>query len=304
MNDKGASHPPIAVVLVRPHHFHVNPQTALDNDFQTHGADSDARRAYDEVTSLAEALEAAGVTVHLFEDEGTETPDSVFPNNWFSTHRDGRIALYPMRAANRRPERRRDILDALSRHYRVTEIVDYSPTEKEGRFLEGTGSMILDRQTRTAFAAVSPRTDPVLFHRFCEDFAYRPMLFDAQGASGSPLYHTNVMMALGSGYALAALDMVADADQRRALANRLQEQGRDLITLSQEQISEFAGNAFELAGSDGPVLALSARAAAALDAQQRKRIERHARILTMPVPTIEKSGGSLRCMIAGVHLPR
>ncbi|WP_260483796.1 citrulline utilization hydrolase CtlX [Sphingomicrobium flavum] len=293
--------PPPAVVMIRPHHFRVNDETALDNHFQIEGARGDAANAYVELTLAAGDLQAAGVTVHLFEDEGRDTPDSVFPNNWFTTHSDGRIALYPMRAQSRRGERRGDIIAALAEQYKTTGIVDYSPAEADGHYLEGTGSLVLDRPNRVAYAALSPRTDAALFAQFCKDFGYRGVAFDTDGEMGAPIYHTNVMLTLGSGYALAGLDSIAAADRDR-VAQALGEGGRDIISLSQRQLGEFAGNALELQGRDGAILAMSTRALAALSQDQLDRIEQHARILPISIPTIEKSGGSVRCTLAGVHL--
>ena len=302
MEKAGVIDPPPAVVMIRPHHFRVNDETALDNHFQTEGARGDAANAYAELTRAAGELQAAGVTVHLFEDEGRDTPDSVFPNNWFTTHSDGRIALYPMRAQSRRGERRGDIIAALAEQYKTTGIVDYSPAEADGHYLEGTGSLVLDRPNRVAYAALSPRTDAALFAQFCKDFGYRGVAFGTDGEMGAPIYHTNVMLTLGSGYALAGLDSIAAADRDR-VAQALGEGGRDIVALSPRQLGEFAGNALELQGRDGAILAMSARALAALSQDQLDRIERHARILPISIPTIEKSGGSVRCTLAGVHLP-
>lgn len=301
MNDAGVIDPPSAVVMVRPHHFSVNQETAADNSFQQPGLREDAAKAYDELTAAAQALREAGVTVHLFDDEGEETPDSVFPNNWFSTHEDGRIALYPMRAPSRRGERRRDIIDALGELYRVEEVIDFSPAEQQGHFLEGTGSIVFDRPSRIAFAALSPRTDASLFEQFCDRFDYRPVMFTALGGDGTPIYHTNVMMTVGTGYALVGVDSIAAGDRKRVLA-ALQEGGHEIIALSQQQLEQFAGNAFELAGRERNVLALSSTAWAALNDDQRRAISMYARALPLDIPTIEKSGGSVRCTIAGVHL--
>lgn len=296
---------PSAVVLIRPHHFASNPATAVDNAFQTVDAARTpadvAAAAYDDATRLAEALEAAGITVHLFEDEDETRPDSVFPNNWFSTHAGGRIAVYPMFAPNRRLERRADVLELLKAKYRVQEVIDYSGLEVDGLYLEGTGAMVLDNLNRVAYAVRSNRADPIALERFCTAFGYEPMVFDAS-LRGVPIYHTNVMMCIGTEFALVGLD--AMTSRRDEIAERLAEQGREVIALTDDQLADFAGNAIELHGTQGRILAMSARAEASLTAAQREVIERSARILAVDVPTIELEGGSVRCMIAGIHLDR
>ena len=298
---------PSAVVMVRPHHFAPNPQTLADNGFQpsADGLDpaSVATSAFDEVTRAAAALEAAGVTVHLFEDESAHRPDSVFPNNWISTHSGGHIALYPMYTPNRRTERRGDIVELLKTTYRVQDVIDYSGLEYDDVFLEGTGAMVLDHEYRIAYAARSNRADPVALERFCTNFGYEPMVFDAVDGRGVPVYHTNVIMSIGAEIALVAADMIVSPARRAEILDRLAGRGRrEVIALANEQIDEFCGNALELQGADGRVLALSQRAFDALTDGQRARIERTARLLPLDVPTIELAGGSVRCMLAGIHL--
>lgn len=297
---------PSSVVIVRPHHFSSNPETAIDNAFQRIDPERSpaeiAAAAYDDATRLAEALEGAGITVHLFDDE-EHRPDSVFPNNWFSTHAGGRVAVFPMFSPARRLERRSDVLELLKQRYRVQEIIDYSGLELDGLFLEGTGAMVLDNLNRTAYVARSNRADPVILERFCTVFGYEPMVFDAE-YEGVPIYHTNVMMCIGTEFALVGLDLLTDPARRAEIADRLAEQGRELIRLSNTQIAEFAGNAIELHGTQGRILAMSARAEASLAPEQRAVIERSARILAVDVSTIELEGGSVRCMIAGIHLDR
>ena len=298
---------PSAVIMVRPHHFAPNPQTLADNGFQPSADGLDAAAvaasAFDEVTLAAAALEAAGVTVHLFEDEADHRPDSVFPNNWISTHSGGHIALYPMYTPNRRTERRSDIVELLKTTYRVQDVIDYSGLEYDDVFLEGTGAMVLDHEYRIAYAARSNRADPVALERFCTNFGYEPMVFDAVDGTGMPVYHTNVVLSIGAELALVGADMIVSAARRAEILDRLAGRGRrDVITLSNEQIVEFCGNALELHGADGRVLALSQRAFDALTDDQRTRIERTARLLPLAVPTIELAGGSVRCMLTGIHL--
>lgn len=298
---------PGAVVLIRPHRFRPNELTRVDNAFQSLPDEPDragvAVRARDEVTRLAAALEAAGVVVHLFEDHADDRPDSVFPNNWLSTHPDGRVALYPMFAVNRRSERRADVVQLLQDRYRVEQVVDFSDMERDGLFLESTGAMVLDHQERVAYVSRSHRAHPRALARFCATFGYEAVLFDTADAEGRAVYHTNVLMSVGSAVALVGLGMISAPVDRARVTDRLAAAGRDVIELSEHQIREFAGNAIELTGRDGPVLALSARAAASLTPAQRRRIEATTRLLPVAVPTVELAGGSVRCMIAGVHLP-
>jgi hypothetical protein len=291
--------------MIRPHRFHPNPETAADNAFQRSdpdGADV-AARARDEFDAAVERLTGAGVRVHVFDDHGvSETPDSVFPNNWFSTHSGGHIAIYPMYAPSRRRERRADVIEMLKTEYRVQDVIDYSGMELDGLFLEGTGAMVLDHIGRIAYVARSHRADPILLERFCTHFGFEPMAFSSADTDGNPVYHTNVIMCVGTEFALIALEMISSPDRRAEVKARLNETGREVIDLSYAQIGEFAGNAIELTGRDGKLLALSARAAAALTHDQVAVIARSAKLLPLPVPTIELAGGSIRCMIAGVHL--
>lgn len=300
---------PGAVVMVRPHCFHPNPETAADNSFQRSAAAGSAQvlaeAARDEVTAAAAALAAAGVTVHVFDDFGAhDTPDSVFPNNWFSTHAGGHVAMYPMYSPNRRRERRIDVIDMLKAEYRLQEVIDYSGLEYDELFLEGTGAMVLDHIGRVAYTAKSKRANAIALERFCAHFNFEPMAFDSADSAGRAIYHTNVMMCVGTEFALAGLDMIRDPARRREIEARLLDSGRAVIALDERQINEFAGNAIELSGEGGRVLAMSARAAASLGREQIAVIERSARILPLSVPTIEMAGGSVRCMLAGIHLTR
>ncbi|MFP3552487.1 arginine deiminase-related protein [Paraburkholderia sp. SIMBA_049] len=303
---------PSAVVMVRPHRFTPNPETAGDNAFQRAPAghdDTDAHAladaARDEVTAAAQRLSDAGVRVHVFDDPGDNgTPDSVFPNNWFSTHPGGHVALYPMYSHNRRRERRADVIEMLKAEYRVQDVVDYSGLEHDDIFLEGTGAMVLDHVTRIAYTARSRRADPVALERFCAHFNFEPMCFDTADSNGQPVYHTNVMMSVATDFALVGFDVIRDATRREHIHRRLAETGRTVIALDNEQIGHFAGNALELTGRDGRVLALSRRALGCLTQRQRRLIERSAQLLPLDVPTIELAGGSVRCMLAGIHLAR
>ena len=301
-----AAQAPAGVVMVRPHHFTPNPETAADNVFQTadavHAAEEIAKTAFDEVTRMADRLRAAGVAVHLFEDQGMQTPDSVFPNNWFSTHAGGHVAIYPMFNVSRRRERRSDVIEMLKSRYRVQDVIDYSGLEPDNVFLEGTGAMVLDHLGRVAYAARSNRTNEVALERFCTHFNFEPMLFDAADANGQQIYHTNVIMCVGTEMALVGLDTIVDPARRQEVRTRLEETGRRVVPLSLAQIADFAGNALELQGKQGRFLAISARAVRSLTVVQRREIESVTPLLPLEIPTIELAGGSARCMLAGIHL--
>ncbi len=305
---------PSAVILVRAERFRPNPDTAADNAFQadapTGQSDREtAEKALAEMDAVATALRAAGVRVHVFADEDHTRPDSVFPNNWLSTHAGGQVAVYPMYASNRRHERRADVLELLKSEYRVQTIVDYSGLEPDGVFLEGTGAMVLDHVSRVAYTARSHRADTHVLERFCTDFGYEPMAFDAVDSDGVPVYHTNVIGCVGTEVALFALEMIEDEQRREQVRERLTVNGRTVVEITEEQVRQFAGNAVELCGrtADGRrryVMAMSASARRSLRPDQVAAIEESCEILAVDIPTIELAGGSVRCMIAGVHLDR
>jgi hypothetical protein len=300
---------PQAVVMIRPHRFTPNPQTAADNSFQSAEQIDEAaliaKRAYEEVGTAAATLERHGVRVHLFEDRGErDTPDSVFPNNWFSTHAGGHVAVYPMYSINRRRERRADVIEMLKNEYRVQDVIDYTGLEHDNFFLEGTGAMVLDHEARIAYATRSNRANPVALERFATHFNFEPMVFDAVNPAGQPIYHTNVIMCVATDFAMIGSETIRDAARRAEILDRLSETGRELIELSNEQIAEFAANALELSGRDGRILALSARAMNSLTSSQKEVIENSAKLVALKVPTIEMAGGSVRCMLAGIHLAK
>lgn len=291
--------------MIRPHQFSPNPATVEDNAFQTlpEGTPGEvAKRAYDEVTTMAEQLREAGVTVHLYEDVTHTAPDSVFPNNWFSTHSSGQVAVFPMHSPSRRSERRPDLIDDLKAGYHVPIVYDYSGLEHDGVFLEGTGSMVLDHVQRVAYVCRSNRVSEPALQRFCTDFDYHAFVFDAFDPSGTRIYHTNVLMAVASEYALIGLSAITDPRQRRRVRGHLESTGRRVIDLTMEQLTEFAGNAIELQGRDGRILVMSSRAVATLTRDQRDIIEASSTILRVDIGTIEHAGGSARCMLAGIHL--
>ncbi|WP_113912640.1 citrulline utilization hydrolase CtlX [Roseovarius dicentrarchi] len=298
---------PANVVMIRPNRFHPNPETAADNRFQSLLSMTDdevAANAWREFDGAVQRLGDEGVGVHVFQDERDDTPDAVFSNNWFSTHPGGHVAIYPMFVPSRRRERREDVIEMLKRDYRVQVVTDYSGLEQDGMALEGTGAMVIDHIGRIAYVARSHRADPILLERFCTNFGYEPMVFDAVDEDGAPVYHTNVIMTIGTHFAMVSLDMIKNTARRAEIAERLAEPGRDVIDLTHTQIAQFAGNAIELSTPTGLMTAMSSRALAALDKGQIAMIERSTRIVPLDIPTIESAGGSVRCMIAGLHLAK
>ncbi len=301
-----------AVVMIRPVAFFANPETRASNAFQRDDLAMDVAaqqaRAAAEFDGLAAALRAAGVRTCVFDDTPEPaTPDSLFPNNWVSFHADGRVVLYPMMAANRRHERRPDVVAALGEvhGFRLGEVLDLSHHEAQGRFLEGTGSLVLDRVNRVAYACHSPRTDPTVLADFAARFGYEVVSFDALGPDGKPIYHTNVLMSVGAGFAAICAEAIPTEGQREAVLASLRVTGHEVVELGFAQLLAFAGNMLALAAADGTqVLAMSARAERSLEAVQRAVLARHARIVAAPIETIEDcAGGSVRCMLAEVFLP-
>jgi hypothetical protein len=301
------------VMMIRPVAFAGNPQTQASNRFQDRdsGAIDAANQAaaLREFEGLAAALEQAGVTVHIFEDTlEPHTPDSIFPNNWVSFHPDGTVVLYPMMAENRRLERRLDVLELLSaKHgFRASRVIDLTRHERTGRYLEGTGSLVLDRMHRVAYACVSPRTDLDVLGDFAQQLDYDIVAFEAHDASGAPIYHTNVLMSVGERFAAVCSNAIRE-DERAAVLDTLAKSGRAVIDLTLEQMAGFAGNMLELGSSrTGSVVAMSERAREVLTPEQRQAMESKAGpIIASAIPTIERlGGGSVRCMLAEIHLPK
>jgi hypothetical protein len=296
-----------AVLMVRPHRFASNPQTRGCNAFQRDSGGDLHAAAVREFDALAAALREAGVAVVALDDTPEpHTPDAVFPNNWFSTHADGTIVLYPMSAPNRRAERRVDLFaDLRERGFGCRRLVDLSAHELDGRFLEGTGSLVLDRLARRAYACLSPRTDRRLLEIWCQELGYQPFAFEATDSDGRAIYHTNVMLALGTGWAVVCAAAVDDRARRAELSAALAAGGRTVVEIDREQMAAFTGNVLELRDRAGHlVIAMSAQARAALRPEQVAALSRHGRLVSSPVPTIETAGGgSVRCMIAELFLP-
>jgi hypothetical protein len=297
-----------SVLMIRPCRFYPNPETAADNAFQARldcAVDALSEVARKEFDAAVQKLRAAGVNVHVFEDTAEpEKPDAVFPNNWISTHHDGRIALFPMYSALRRRERRQDIIGELRKDYRVNDVIDYSAFEEQGCCLEGTGSLVLDHLNEIAYVSLSNRSNPKVIRRFANDFSYESVTFTSIGSDGQPIYHTNVMMCIGTAFAMVGLETIRNKAERQQVRARLERSAKDIVELSLDQIANFAGNAIELHNGHGEkLLVLSKRAIQVLTEEQRTRLTRYVRLVPLELPTIELGGGSARCMIATIHLP-
>jgi len=307
-----------AVLMVRPARFAFNPETAPSNSFQTPHAESDgAEAAPSAVQSLALRefdaltlnLERLGVTVIVAEDtEAPAKPDALFPNNWVSFHRDGTVVLYPMLARNRRSERREEVIRQVTAlgKYRIIRTVDLSYRELDGKFLEGTGSLVLDRTARVAYVNLSPRTDLDVLGEFAQQLDYEPVTFEAFDGAGNAVYHTNVLMAIGAAFAVVCGAAITESRHREAVYSKLEASGHEIIEISLAQMASFAGNLLELApAAGGKVVALSTTAWRSLDAKQRKILEKHGTVLAADIPVIERyGGGGVRCMLTEIHLPK
>ncbi|MEE8156591.1 MAG: arginine deiminase-related protein [Gammaproteobacteria bacterium] len=302
-----------AVMMVRPAHFHSNPQTAASNKFQRQeigAAEGDEQTlAIAEFEGLVAALRDAGVKVIVFDDTPEpEKPDAIFPNNWVTTHADGTVVLYSMMAENRRAERRLDIVESLSRDhgYQVSEVIDLGYYEESGRFLEGTGSLVLDHVNRIAYACLSPRTHMDVLGDFGQRLDYEIVAFDATDKAGAAIYHTNVLMCIGSSYAVICVEAIPDTSQRNDVIKRLDSTNHAVIEITHAQMVKFAGNALELSSSSGDtILVMSKQADDSLTQWQKSQLAEHARIVSESIDYIEdNAGGSVRCMLAEVFLPR
>jgi len=297
------------VMLVRPACFGFNAEAAASNVFSRASADPELQsKALAEFDSLAKRLSDAGVEVLIVEDNAEPPkPDAVFPNNWFSTHADGTIVLYPMASVARRPERRIEDVRAMleGAGFKIRRIVDLAGNEEQGRFLEGTGSLVLDRPRRRSYASRSVRTDPAVVDRFDRELDYSSLVFDARDPGGRPIYHTNVLLSLGTRFAVLCPDAVVPEDRARLFAD-IEESGRTIVELTFAQLRRFGCNLLELRNARGePLIALSSRALDNLRPDQRHTLEAFGDLVDVAIPTIEAvGGGSVRCMIAEIHLPR
>lgn len=298
--------------MIEPIAFQFNEQTAINNFYQKKlplSAVETHEKALVEFNSLVEKLKDKGVNVIVIKDnDELKTPDSIFPNNWISFHQDRRIVLYPMFAKNRRYERRSDIIEMLrdEHHFYISKIVDYSSFEDDGKYLEGTGSLILDRKNKLCYAAISERTNEELVLKFCADFNYEPICFTAnQTIKGKrlPLYHTNVMLCIGNQYAIVCLDAIDDLAEREMVRTKLFNSEKDIIEITEEQKNNFAGNMLQVFG-DQPYLVMSSRAYKCLTKNQLMKITSYNNIIQSNLDTIENcGGGSARCMMAEIFLP-
>jgi hypothetical protein len=293
-------------LMVEPAAFGFHAEAAKSNAFAKAGGET-ANAAISEFHGLAEALARAGVEILKLEDsEEPKKPDAIFPNNWVSFHEDGTVVLYPMATEARRLERNFEGLRNLlvKAGFDIRNVIDLSFHERDGHFLEGTGSLILDRPQRRAYANLSPRTDAVVIADFDDRLDYSTFLFDARDRGGRPIYHTNVLMSLGARFAVLCLDAVAE-EYREVLIGEIENSGRTLIEVDYEQMRQFGCNVIELRGSGGPVIALSSAARRSFRPDQLRSLESFGQLVEADIPTIEAvGGGSVRCMIADVHLPR
>ena len=303
------------ILMVRPTSFRANEQTAVNNHYQKQVTDLSQEalelQAQNEFDVFVEKLRSVGVNVIVFKSQdGLDTPDSHFPNNWVSFHEDGTVGLYPMFAENRRLERREAVITLLESHgFIIENIVDYTSAEEEDLFLEGTGSLVLDRANRKAYCALSQRADEDLFIEFCEDFEFTPVVFTSNQTvdnARTPIYHTNVMMCLGETFSVICLDSIDDKKERKNVVKHLKEDGKEIIAISEAQVSQFAGNMLQVKGEDDKrYLVMSQSAYDCLTKDQLNKLEKHTAILSSSLSTIEAcGGGSARCMMAEVFLPK
>ena len=299
-----------AVLMITPVRFESNPSTAASNKFQGRNPDSpnkQQRDAAEEFVGLRAALETSGIEVIQVDDTvEPHTPDAIFPNNWVSFHADGTVVLYPMEAPNRRAERRPDIIETLveDHEFIVRKIVDLSTHEAQAQYLEGTGSLVLDRVNRVAYACLSSRTHLDALGDFAQRMGYEVLAFDAHDRNGAPIYHTNVLMSVGEALAVICAEAIPREDQRDAVLRRLADTGHEVVTIDFDQMDAFAGNMLELRSVDGErILAMSEQAKQSLDVDQMEKLAANAQIVSAPINRIESSaGGSVRCMLAEIHL--
>jgi hypothetical protein len=295
------------LLMIRPSNFSFNAETAINNAFQIPdaGGDTAQQNALAEFDGFVQLLRDNDVDVTVIDDTPEpHTPDSIFPNNWISFHRDGTVCLYPMFASNRRQERKPGVLQAIGRKFRIAHTLDLSGYEQTGLFLEGTGSMVLDREARIAYACLSPRTDRIVLLDFCKKLAYTPEIFTAVDAGGQPIYHTNVMLCVADEYVVVCLDALPDGSEKQHLSDTIGRSGKTLLPITLYQMSHFAGNMLQVHNHAGErLLIMSSQAFASLDPAQLQQLTSFNRILHAPLTTIETNGGgSARCMLAEIHL--
>ncbi|HTE28664.1 citrulline utilization hydrolase CtlX [Flavitalea sp.] len=295
------------ILMIRPVNFSFNAETAVNNAFQVAGNDEDAQQlAILEFENFVDLLKEEDVDVTVVNDSAHPfTPDSIFPNNWISFHQDGTVCLYPMYAANRRLERKPAVLEKLAEKFLITDKIDLSGYENQNCFLEGTGSMVLDRDNNIAYACLSPRTDIKVLEKFCALMKYRPVIFSATDLSGQAIYHTNVMMCVGEQFVVIALASIKDPREKEHVLQVIQQTGKEVIDITMQQMKKFAGNMLELNNRrDEKLLVMSTMAFGSLTEAQIQKLNTWCRMIHSPLNTIETNGGgSARCMIAEIHLP-
>jgi hypothetical protein len=295
------------ILMIRPVSFAYNAQTAVNNTFQLPGDDTSGQeKALYEFDDLVALLRKNNVDVLVVNDTPEpHTPDSIFPNNWISFHEDGKVLLYPMYADNRRQERKPTVLEEVEKKFLVRDVIDLSGFEKEGKFLEGTGSMVLDRDKKIAYACLSPRTDEELLQQFCDEMHYHKVAFQALDSNGVAIYHTNVMMCVANEYVVICLESISSSEQKERVSQTIKNSGKELIRISLDQMNHFAGNMLQVNTVSGSnLLVMSSQAYHSLNETQIKKLETYNRIIHSPLNTIEtKGGGSARCMMAEIHLP-
>ena len=299
------------VLMIEPAAFGFNAETAQNNYFQVNSENAETQnRALQEFNNFVEKLRSKGINVITVKDTlEPHTPDSIFPNNWISMHQDGTVVLYPMCAVNRRWERRNDILEILKRNFSVKEIIDFSATENDGKFLEGTGSMIFDHENKLAYGSVSLRLDEQLFREFCEKFGFEPVVFHSYQTANNerlPIYHTNVMMCVADQFVVICLDCIDDETERVNVVNAIVNSRKEIIEISESQMQRFAGNMLQLQNPEGKkFLVMSLSAYQSLTPEQISNIEKYSEIIYSDLETIETNGGgSARCMLAEVFLEK
>ena len=299
------------VLMIEPAAFGFNAETAQNNYFQVNSENAETQnRALQEFNNLVEKLRSKGINVITMKDTlEPHTPDSIFPNNWISMHQDGTVVLYPMCAVNRRWERRNDILEILKRNFSVKEIMDFSAPENDGKFLEGTGSMIFDHDNKLAYGSVSLRLDEQLFREFCEKFGFEPVVFHSYQTANNerlPIYHTNVMMCVADQFVVICLDCIDDETERVNVVNAIVNSGKEIIEISESQMQQFAGNMLQVQNYEGKkFLVMSQSAYQSLTQEQISNIEKYSEIIYSDLETIETNGGgSARCILAEVFLEK
>ena len=298
------------VLMIEPIAFGFNEQTAVNNYFQIQQEGNVQEKALQEFHFFVEKLRAKGINVITIKDTiEPKTPDSIFPNNWVSFHQDGKVVLYPMFADNRRLERREDIINQIKEQFDVKEIIDYSKIENEDKYLEGTGSMIFDHDNKIAYGSVSLRLDEELFRKFCAEFGFTPLVFHSYQTAGEerlPIYHTNVMMCVADKFVVICLNCIDDESERQNVIDSIKNSGKELIEISEDQMQNFAGNMLQVQNNAGEkFLVMSQSAYKSLQPEQVSAIEKYSEIIYSDLETIETNGGgSARCMLAEVFLPK